>query len=182
MGQRKRRRAADRTLRTTMQSPGRPTVARREDRQRFWKAIARWRSERGGSARLGACRRSLWPRSRGVTCRWPREEIALLKAQNCGVRNIARRIGRDPGTVSRELRRNAATRDGGMEYRATTAQWHAERRAKRPKTAKLAANQALREYVQQRLSGQVQTPDGRVVPGPEVPWTGRCHGSHKDRR
>ena len=40
------------------------------------------------------------------------EEIALLHAQECGVREIARRIGRDPGTVSRELRRNAATRGG----------------------------------------------------------------------
>ena len=34
-----------------------------------------------------------------------REEIALLKAQDKGVREIAREIGRDPGTVSRELRR-----------------------------------------------------------------------------
>src|SRR2546429_3180107 len=44
-------------------------------------------------------------------------------------------------TISRELRRNAATRSGKLEYRATTAQWHADRRARRPKTAKLAANQ-----------------------------------------
>ena len=41
-------------------------------------------------------------------------------------------------TISRELRRNAATRSGGLEYRATTAQWHAERAARRPKQAKLA--------------------------------------------
>ncbi|KAA0981114.1 helix-turn-helix domain-containing protein, partial [Pseudonocardia sp. EV170527-09] len=41
-----------------------------------------------------------------------REEIALLRAQQIGVREIARRIGRAPGTVSRELRRNAATRSG----------------------------------------------------------------------
>ncbi len=39
-----------------------------------------------------------------------REEIALLRAQRVGVREIARQIGRDPGTISRELRRNAATR------------------------------------------------------------------------
>lgn len=38
-----------------------------------WNAACRRRSGRGGSARLGACRRSPWPRSRGVTCRWPRE-------------------------------------------------------------------------------------------------------------
>ena len=51
-----------------------------------------------------------------------REEIALLRAQGCGVRDIARRIGRDPGTISRELRRNAATRGGKSEYRPLVAQ------------------------------------------------------------
>lgn len=53
---------------------------------------------------------------------------------------IARRLGRSPSTISQELRRNAATRSGNLEYRATTAQWHADRRAGRPKVAKLAAN------------------------------------------
>lgn len=41
-----------------------------------------------------------------------REEIAILNAQDVGVREIARRIQRDPGTISRKLRRNAATRGG----------------------------------------------------------------------
>jgi len=54
-----------------------------------------------------------------------REEIALLHAQNFGVREIAREIGRDPGTISRELRRNAATRSGERVYRAGVAQWKA---------------------------------------------------------
>src|SRR4051812_34051365 len=53
-----------------------------------------------------------------------REEIALLRAQGHGVREIARRLERTASTISRELRRNAATRGGGLEYRATTAQWH----------------------------------------------------------
>src|SRR5437660_1707500 len=60
-----------------------------------------------------------------------REEIAILRARGCSVREIARSIGRSPSTISRELRRNAATRSRGCEYRATTAQWHADRRAKR---------------------------------------------------
>jgi IS30 family transposase len=38
-----------------------------------------------------------------------REEIALLNAQDHGVREIARRIGRYPSTISRELRRNDRT-------------------------------------------------------------------------
>lgn len=94
----------------------------------------------------------------------------------------ARRLGLSPSTISLELRRNAATRCGGLEYRATAAQWHAERRARRPKTAKLAANDALRQYVQHRLSGQVMTPGGQEVPGPQVTWIGRRHGRRTDRR
>jgi IS30 family transposase len=111
-----------------------------------------------------------------------REEIAILRARGCGVREIARRIGRSPSTISRELRRNAATRGGRLEYRATTAQWHADRRARRPKTAKLAADQALREYVQDRLAGTIIRPDGAAVPGPDVRWIGRRHGRRADRR
>ena len=85
-------------------------------------------------------------------------------------------------TVSRELRRNAATRSGGLEYRASTAQWHAERSARRPKRAKLAINAALRAYVQDRLAGQVVAQDGTAVRGPIVPWKGRRHGPRQKRR
>jgi hypothetical protein len=63
-----------------------------------------------------------------------------------------------------------------------TAQWHAERRASRPKVSKLAANDALCAYVQDRLSGQIARPDGEVVPGPEVRFIGRRHGRRADRR
>jgi IS30 family transposase len=98
------------------------------------------------------------------------------------VREIARQLGRSPSTISRELRRNAATRGGYLEYRASAAQWHADRRARRPKPAKLAANAELRRYVQDRLSGSVQRPDGMAVDGPEVKWIGRRHGRRKDRR
>jgi IS30 family transposase len=111
-----------------------------------------------------------------------REEIAILRAQQCGVRDIARRIGRHPSTVSRELRVNAATRSGTVDYRATSAQWHADRRARRSKVSKLAANDALRDYVQDRLAGMITAPDGETVPGPQVRWIGRRHGRRQDRR
>jgi len=94
-----------------------------------------------------------------------REEIALLRAQGQGVREIARQLERSPSTISRELRRNAATRSGRLDYRASTAQWHADLRARRPKPAKLAVNALLRRYVQDRLSGAVKRPDGSVVAG-----------------
>jgi len=111
-----------------------------------------------------------------------REELALWRVQGVGVREIARRLGRAGLTISRELRRNAATRGGGLDYRATTAQWHAERAARRPKRAKLATNATLRTYVQDRLAGVIVAPSGAVVPGPAVPWKGRRHGQRQARR
>jgi IS30 family transposase len=111
-----------------------------------------------------------------------REEIAILHAQLLGVRGIARRVGRSPSTISRELRRNASSRSYGTPYRATAAQWHAERRASRPKISKLAANDLLREYVQDRLAGKIARPGGELVGGPDVRWIGRRHGRRADRR
>ena len=111
-----------------------------------------------------------------------REDIAIWHAQDIGVREIARRLGRSPSTISRELRRNASTRTFRLEYRASLAQWHAERRARRPKVAKLAANERLREYVQDRLAGDVRAPDGRPL-GPAGPkWQGRNKPHRGDRR
>jgi IS30 family transposase len=137
----------------------------------------------GGFERVAGCRRSaISPLSGRYLSFAEREEIALLRAQKRGVREIARRLGRSPSTISRELRRNAATRSGRLEYRASTAQWHADLRARRPKPAKLAINSELRRYVQDRLSGAVECPDGAAVDGPVVAWIGRRHGRRKDRR
>ncbi|MFI1524019.1 IS30 family transposase [Kitasatospora cineracea] len=112
-----------------------------------------------------------------------REGIAILRAMGKGVREIARALGRDPGTISRELRRNAATRGGKQEYRATVAQWKAQQAAKRPKSAKLLGNDRLREYVQETLSGNVHRPDGTVVAGPQTPpWKGLNKPHRQDRR
>ena len=185
------------TGRPVMRSPGRPPGWRREHRVRFWERIARGATSEAAGVEAGV--------SPAVGVRWfregggmpsvtqaplsgrylsfaEREEIALLRARGCGVRDIGRLIGRSASTVSRELRRNAATRSGRLEYRATTAQWHADRRATRPKPAKLAVNPRLREYVQERLSGAVERPDGSRVAGPDVRWIGRRHGRRKDRR
>jgi IS30 family transposase len=183
--------------RLPMRSPGRPPVARREHRQRFWKAIARGLSSEDAAVSCGVSpavggrwfrqgggmpSTSLAPLSDRYLSFAEREEITILRAQGVGVRQIARRLGRDPATISRELRRNAATRGGRLDYRASTAQWHADRRAGRPKVAKLAGNHALWEYVQDRLAGRVTAPDGAAVPGPQVRWIGRRHGRRTDRR
>ena len=81
-----------------------------------------------------------------------REEIALLRAAELGVREIAGRLGRDPGTISRELRRvqNSPNHPDPV-YRASTAQHDADVKARRPKEAKLATNLVLRREVQARL-------------------------------
>jgi IS30 family transposase len=82
----------------------------------------------------------------------------------------------------RELRRNAATRGGKLGYRASVAQWKADLVARRPKTAKLAANPRPRAYVQDRLSGQLSMSDGTPIAGPATQrWTGRNKPHRKDR-
>jgi transposase, IS30 family len=184
-------------MRGQMRSPGRPPVARREHRQRFWAAIACGLPSEAAAVQAGVSQPvgTRWFREAGgmppitqapVPGRYlsfaEREEIAILRAQRLGVRAIARRVGRSPSTISRELRRNASTRSHWVDYRATTAQWHAERRARRPKVAKLAANKPLRDYVQERLAGVIASPTGELVPGPAVPFIGRRHGRRADRR
>ena len=192
----RRQQTADRAVRPAMRSPGHPPHQRETERL-FWMQIAKGLMPIEAAAAVGA--------SQPVGQRWfhnaggmppfdldplsgrylsfpEREEIALLRAQGAGVRQIARTIGRDPSTISRELRRNAATRGGRPEYRASVAQWKTELVAKRPKTAKMVANPALRTYVQERLSGKISRPDGSVVAGPRPPrWTGNNKPHRKDR-
>src|SRR4051812_20262884 len=196
-----RKRRSDRSGRGALPSPGRPSVARREDRHQFWVLIAPGRSSEdaavgaGVSPAVGArwFRRAggmppshLAPSSKPLSGRAlsfaEREEIAIWRAQRRSSREIARRLERAPSTISRELRRNAATRSGALAYRATTAQWHADRSARRPKAAKLAINAPLRRYVQDRLAGLIIAPNGAAVHGPVVPWKGRRHGRRQDRR
>ena len=98
------------------------------------------------------------------------------------MREIARQIGRDPSTISREVRRNAATRSDQRSYRAGVAQWKAQQAAKRPKIAKLAGNPKLRAYVEHELAGEVTDAEGRPIVGPNAPWAGRRHGRRQDRR
>jgi IS30 family transposase len=122
------------------------------------------------------------PRSHRYLAFTEREEIAILRGQEHGVRAIARKLGRAPSTISRELRRNAATRGGGLEYRASTAQWHADRALRRPKPAKLVRNEVLHHYVQERLAGAVSAPAGVKIKGPQVAWKGRRVGPRQHRR
>ncbi len=183
----RRQQAADRAVRPKLRSPGAPKCQRPIEVV-FWTEIAKGLLPEEASAVAGV--------AQAVGARWfhnaggmpplnlkhtpsgrylsfaEREEIAILRAQDKGVREIARALGRDPGTISRELRRNAATRGHKIEYRATVAQWKADMAARRPKAAKLV----------ERLAGQIATPDGTVVAGPQAPrFTGRNKPHRKDR-
>ena len=184
-------------MRGKLHSPGAPTTIRREQQQSFWREIARGATTEesaahsGVSSAVGArwfreaggmCPISLAPTSGRYLCLTEREEIAIERARGSGVREIARHLDRSPSTISRELRRNAATRADSSGYRATVAQWHAERRMRRPKQAKLVTSEKLRAYVEDRLSGLVTRPDGTGVAGPTVSFKGRRHGPRQDRR
>ena len=184
------------TGRPAMRSPGRPPI-RREVEQAFWRKIAAGLTSEDAAMSAGVSGPvgSRWFRERdgmpSISLEQPsgrylsfneREEVALLNAQGHGVRGIARRVGPAPSTISRELRRNAATRNGTLKYRAGVAQWKAELAARRPKAAKLVARPRLHDYVQQRLAGQVCRPDGTVVAGPApTPWKGRNKPRRQDR-
>jgi IS30 family transposase len=178
-----------------MKSPGHPGW-RREVEREFWREIRKGLLPREAAEAVGVSQPvgGRWFRHGGgmpgvdlapLSGRYlsfaEREEIAILTAKGDGVREIARQLRRAPSTISRELRRNAATRGGKLDYRASVAQWKADLIARRPKTAKLVGNERLRQYVQERLAGQVRRPDGTPVPGPSVVWKGLNKPHRRDR-
>ena len=78
-----------------------------------------------------------------------REEISRGIAADESARSMARKLGRSPSTVAREISRN-----GGYDrYRASQADERAWVRARRPKRCKLADNPPLREAVAGKLRG-----------------------------
>jgi DNA invertase Pin-like site-specific DNA recombinase len=107
----------------------------------------RWRAERGGlpPLRLGEAER----RGRYLS-QLERQRIATLRDSGLGVREIARRVGRSPSTISRELRRNLLPHDGGV-YDGDLAHARARERARRGRTGRLAVDQELRQVVQDKL-------------------------------
>lgn len=64
--------------------------------------------------------------------------------------------------MSRESRRKAARRGGGLEYRANTPHWDAEQAVAPSKVVKLAVHAVLCNYVQPRLSGRKTAPGGTL--------------------
>lgn len=103
------------TGRGAMRLPGAPSL-RREIERLFWEQIATGiTSERAAEAiSVSSAVGTRWFRHRGgmplfmsnhISGRYlsfaEREEIGLLRAQSVGVREIDRRLGRSPSTISR---------------------------------------------------------------------------------
>ena len=87
-------------------------------------------------------------RSRRMLSLDEREEISRGMAAGVSLRCVARRLGRAPSTISRELKRNG----GHRGYRAAAADKRAWKQALRPKLCKLARHEELRQLVAARLS------------------------------
>src|SRR4051812_32960237 len=94
-----------------------------------------------------------------------REEISRGLAAGESRRSIARRLGRSPSTIVREVARNGDAR----RYRACTADRAALTRARRPKVAKLAACPRLRAVVESKLEGAVVAAADLGLAGGRVP-------------
>jgi IS30 family transposase len=131
--------------------------------QVFWAAMARGEFISAAAAEAGTYREkgNRWLRAEGgirprrgrclkgrCLTFSEREEIAVARAGGESMRSIARRLGRSPSTISRELSRNS---DRAGCYRATTAHAFAYTRASRPKPAKLQTNRQLRRQVEEDL-------------------------------
>ena len=140
---------------------GRPKHPREFDR-RFWVGVragltvkaaahAAGMSERWGRRRFRKAGGVNPTRVAGLVGRYlsmaEREEIAALDHAGHGVCEIARQLGRSPGTISRELDRGATSRG----YRASVGQAKADSGRTGPRRAKLATNLPLRDEVQSAL-------------------------------
>jgi len=141
---------------------GRP-AAPRVVRERFWDLVRSGVAPREAGRAVGAQRGAdrWFAAAGGVKANGPgpvsgrylsladREEIAVGLARGESYREIGARLDppRPASTISREVERSGPRE----RYRAVRAQALAEQRARRPKTAKLAANVELRAQVQAKL-------------------------------
>ena len=160
--------------------------AGREIRRQFWLLVRAGVLHRQAAAALGLNRdtgREWFRQAGGVVPTFltlplsdrflafaEREEIFAGVERGDSIRLMAKRLGRSPSTVLRELRRNMRQpyrarwgppprgdrrRTRPWDYRPSRAQLRAERRASRPKPAKLATNWRLRDVVEAKLQQQL---------------------------
>jgi IS30 family transposase len=108
-----------------------------------------------------------------------RDDIAAWRDLKTGVREIGRRLGRAPSTISRELRRPVESRSSLRPYRALPAHIHALGLSRRSRPRKLVTGSAVRAEVVRLLRldyspGQIA---GRLKR--EYPGQREMHVSHE---
>ena len=108
----------------------------------------RWRAERGGVAplRMLEADRHTWYLSS-----IERERLAVLRREGLSMREISRRLGRSPSTISRELRRNMRRHDRG-KYDAVLAHARSREKARRDRGGRIGKDLVLRDLVQEKLT------------------------------
>ena len=79
-----------------------------------------------------------------------RDLLAVLRSRDLSLRQIARVLGRDPGTLSRELRRNAPPVHTGY-YLAHKAHTRSAERNRLSRSHRRLKNEVIRRYVERRL-------------------------------
>src|SRR3954452_21928197 len=172
----------------------------KEMERRFWRLIAEGASTERAAATVGVSANTgeRWFRDGGGMAPMPltepsdrylsqaeREVIDLCWAEGWSQADIAREIGRDASTISRELARNKLVgfprkpplpdgrrrrpgpvpgaqgpgRRPRLRYRAAPAQAKAEARARRPKPSKLAEQPQLQAWVQDGLESEQWSPE-----------------------
>jgi hypothetical protein len=209
------RRKSERSTRVKLSSPGRPPIWQRENLCWFWRGVAaghssevsaveagvsgpvgiRWFQSSGGMPPSHLAPSAMSLTSRKLTFS-EREEIALECAKGTGVRAIARKLSRSPGTISRQIRRNCATRGGDFDYRAPVVDLSARRppvwlhrttchagprlarpwqRTSQPASDRLAGHHASRRLW--RLQRSLLPPRSQAKAGGECAMLGTCSGS-----
>ena len=85
-----------------------------------------------------------------------RESLWEMKIKGCGIREIARKLNRDPSSISRELKRNRTNKE---EYSPSRAQAKYEKRRKRSRRKYLLSEPELKEQVVRLLQGEQWSPE-----------------------
>ena len=192
-------RASDRAGRPAMRSPGRPPVARREHRRRFWAAIARGASQRGRRGRGGV--------SPAVGVRWFREGggmPTLTLDAAVGAVPVVRRARGDRAAARRGLwgagdrasssagrRRRSRASCGATRRRAAAGSSTGRRRRSGMPSGARGARSRPSSRSNERLRELRAGPAGRRGRSARrhrggragrCAWKGRRHGRRQDRR
>lgn len=116
-----------------------------------------------------------------------REEVALLRVEELGVREVARRLGRAASTISRGWTHCVQPAERGDPKRGAGLPRDGGEVARREggtssETREVGDEHDLRSYVEERRADIVVSPGGTAAPGPSVPWKTRRHGRRQHRR